>query len=85
MNPCFAKKRPIAADEPSPNKTPRLVYLIPSYLHENTPDTVSPEVKAAITGCHVFYVEDERSARRYLKNLWKEMTIDDYAKLLEGL
>ncbi|MFM2145268.1 MAG: hypothetical protein RL732_104 [Bacteroidota bacterium] len=59
-----------------------MVYLIPSYLHENTPDTLSPAVKAAVSCCQVFYVENERSARRYLKNLWKEMVIDDYEWVL---
>jgi 16S rRNA (cytidine1402-2'-O)-methyltransferase len=33
----------------------------------------------AVKGCQVFFVENERSARRYLKAWWKEMVIDDYA------
>ena len=32
----------------------------------------------AIKKCTVFFVENERTARRYLKLLWKEMVIDDY-------
>ena len=32
----------------------------------------------SIKNCQVFFVENERSARRYLKALWKEMVIDDY-------
>src|SRR4029079_804176 len=28
--------------------------------------------------CEVFFVENERTARRYLKKLWKEMVIDNY-------
>jgi 16S rRNA (cytidine1402-2'-O)-methyltransferase len=32
----------------------------------------------AVKQCSVFFVENERSARRYLKVLWKEMVIDDY-------
>jgi 16S rRNA (cytidine1402-2'-O)-methyltransferase len=32
----------------------------------------------AVKTCQVFFVENERSARRYLKALWKEMVIDDY-------
>src|SRR5690606_34311961 len=32
----------------------------------------------AIKDSKVFFVENERTARRYLKLLWKEMVIDDY-------
>jgi 16S rRNA (cytidine1402-2'-O)-methyltransferase len=32
----------------------------------------------AVKKCSVFFVENERTARRYLKLLWKEMVIDDY-------
>jgi 16S rRNA (cytidine1402-2'-O)-methyltransferase len=28
--------------------------------------------------CHVFFVENERTARRYLKSVWRDMVIDDY-------
>ena len=32
----------------------------------------------AVKKCQVFFVENERSARRFLKNIWKEIIIDDY-------
>jgi 16S rRNA (cytidine1402-2'-O)-methyltransferase len=32
----------------------------------------------AVKSCQVFFTENERSARRYLKQLWKEMVIDNY-------
>src|SRR5690606_10435384 len=32
----------------------------------------------AAKNCHAFFVENERTARRFLKSLWKEMVIDDY-------
>lgn len=54
------------------------VYLIPSYLHETATETIPAYVLTAVKECQVFFVENERSARRYLKTLWKEMVIDDY-------
>jgi 16S rRNA (cytidine1402-2'-O)-methyltransferase len=59
-------------------KNPPTVYLIPTFLDEDglhvLPDYILDAVKAA----EVFFVENERSARRYLKKLWKEMDIDSY-------
>ncbi|HEX4849548.1 MAG TPA: SAM-dependent methyltransferase [Puia sp.] len=54
------------------------VYLIPSFLHENTPEVIPSHVIKAIHECHAFFVENERSARRFLKSIWKEMVIDQY-------
>lgn len=54
------------------------VYLIPSFLHETATETIPAYVLTAVRECQVFFVENERSARRYLKTLWKEMVIDDY-------
>lgn len=54
------------------------VYLIPSFLHETATQTIPAYVLTAVQECQVFFVENERSARRYLKTLWKEMVIDDY-------
>lgn len=54
------------------------VYLIPSFLFEDVLETIPPYVLVAVKDCQVFFVENERSARRYLKKLWREMTIDDY-------
>jgi len=55
-----------------------IVYLIPSLLHETAASTIPPAVLDAIKSCQVFFVENERSARRYLKTIWKEINIDSY-------
>ncbi|MBS1566682.1 MAG: SAM-dependent methyltransferase [Bacteroidetes bacterium] len=54
------------------------VYLIPSFLDENNLQTIPAYVLDGIKECQAFFVENERSARRYLKQLWREMVIDDY-------
>src|SRR6478735_8791103 len=55
-----------------------LVYLIPTFLDESSMHTIPPYVLDAVKKCNVFFVENERTARRYLKSLWREMVIDDY-------
>ncbi len=55
-----------------------IVYLIPSVLYTGATETIPAYVLDAIKDCNVFFVENERSARRYLKSIWKEMVIDDY-------
>lgn len=57
---------------------PATVYLIPSFLHETATQTIPAYVLTAVKECQVFFVENERSARRYLKTLWKEIVIDNY-------
>lgn len=54
------------------------IYLIPTVLAEGKTEVIAPYVLEAVKKCTVFYVENERTARRYLKLLWKEMVIDDY-------
>lgn len=54
------------------------IYLIPSFLHESATQTIPAYVTEALHHCQCFFVENERSARRFLKQLWKEMVIDDY-------
>lgn len=54
------------------------IYLIPSFLHESATHTIPAYVTEAVRNCQCFFVENERSARRFLKQLWKEMVIDDY-------
>lgn len=55
-----------------------VVYLIPSLLDENGLHTIPAYVLDAVKNCQVFFVENERTARRFLKQLWKEMVIDEY-------
>lgn len=57
---------------------PATVYLIPTVLHEGQTDCLPAYLLPHIQQCSVFFVEQERTARRFLKLLWKEMVIDDY-------
>jgi 16S rRNA (cytidine1402-2'-O)-methyltransferase len=54
------------------------VYLIPVELYEGVNETIAPYVLDAIKKCSVFFVENERTARRCFKRLWRDMVIDDY-------
>jgi 16S rRNA (cytidine1402-2'-O)-methyltransferase len=54
------------------------VYLIPSLLNEEGLNSIPPYIINAIKECRVFFVENERTTRRYFKKLWPEMVIDDY-------
>jgi len=56
------------------------VYLIPTVLHEEeiAINTLPPYLLDAVKNCDVFFVEQEKTARRFFKKLWKEMVIDDY-------
>jgi len=55
-----------------------IVYLIPSLLHEDGILSVPHYIIDAVKQCQVLFVENERTARRYLKKLAKEIVIDDY-------
>lgn len=64
---------------PRKDESPGTLYLIPCWLEEQvTAPLPAPYILEAVKQCTVFFVENERSARRYLKALWKEMVIDDY-------
>ena len=54
------------------------VYLVPSLLDEKGIHTIPLYVTSAIKNCHCFFVENDRTARRFLKQLWREMPIDEY-------
>src|SRR5215467_2203382 len=60
------------------------IYLIPCFLDEEAPESIPAYVTEAVTNCDAFFVENERTARRYLKQLWKaclpehDITIDNY-------
>jgi 16S rRNA (cytidine1402-2'-O)-methyltransferase len=56
------------------------VFLIPISLHEDegSIETIPAYVLDAIKQCQVFFAENEKTARRYFKKLWREMVIDDY-------
>ena len=54
------------------------VYLIPTFIDEENLQTIPAYIVDAVKECNCFFTENERSARRYLKQLWKEMVIDNY-------
>lgn len=55
-----------------------MIYLIPCPIADDALHTLSAETNEAIRKCEVFFVENERSARRFLKKIWREMDIDSY-------
>lgn len=56
------------------------VFLIPTVLHEEeiALKALPFYLLDTIKKCDVFFVENEKTARRFFKKLWKEMIIDDY-------
>ena len=56
------------------------VYLIPTVLHddEKALEALPFYILDTIKNCSVFFVENEKTARRFFKRLWKEMVIDNY-------
>ena len=54
------------------------VFLIPTVLAEAALDSIPPVILKSVQQCQVFFTENERTARRFLKSIWKEMIIDDY-------
>lgn len=54
------------------------IYLIPCPIAEDALHTLSPSILEAVKLCEVFFVEEERTARRFLKKIWREMVIDNY-------
>ena len=55
-----------------------VVYLIPSLLDEKGLNSLPLYLTDAVKDCHVFFVENERTARRFLKTLAREIVIDEY-------
>lgn len=54
------------------------VYLIPTVIAEGALETIPSYIKETVQKCTVFFVENERTARRFLKSIWREMVIDNY-------
>lgn len=54
------------------------VYLLPTVLHDDALQTIPAYVLDAVKDCQVFFTENERTARRFLKSIWREMVIDEY-------
>lgn len=60
------------------------IYLIPSLLDDEAVQTIPAYITNAVKDCHIFFVENERTARRFLKKIWKEMIIDNYEWFVIG-
>lgn len=54
------------------------IYLIPSVLDESAIETIPPYVLNAIKNCTVIFAENERTARRFLKSLDRNIVIDEF-------
>lgn len=55
-----------------------MIYLIPSFLSENAIETIPNYVLNAVKNCSVIFAENERTARRFLKVLDREIVIDHF-------
>jgi 16S rRNA (cytidine1402-2'-O)-methyltransferase len=58
--------------------TPAKVFIIPTVIAEKALDSIPASVLSAVQQCNVFFAENERTARRFLKSIWKDMIIDNY-------
>lgn len=54
------------------------VYLIPAPLDEESLQAIPSYILDAVKKCTVLFVENERTARRYLKKLDKAIVIDEF-------
>ena len=54
------------------------VFLLPTILADGQTACLPSYILDGVKQCHVFFVENERTARRFLKSMWREMVIDDY-------
>lgn len=61
-----------------PGENHSIVYLVPVELAEDTPGIEPSYIISAMKDCRVIFAENERTARRFLKKIWKEIVIDDY-------
>lgn len=53
------------------------LYLIPTVLAENTAYIIPSYVKDIITETNIYIVENLKTARRFIKSIYKEKVIDD--------
>ena len=55
-----------------------MIYLVPSFLADGATETIPGYVMAAVKTCEVLFVENERTARRFLKAMDRTIVIDDF-------
>ncbi|MFN0082937.1 MAG: SAM-dependent methyltransferase [Ferruginibacter sp.] len=54
------------------------IYLIPCVLADDAAETIPTYVIDAVKKCNVIFAENERTARRFLKMMDKQIVIDNY-------
>lgn len=54
------------------------VFLLPMLLHEEGWNSIPADIVSWIQQCDAFFVENEKTTRRYFKKLWREMVIEEY-------
>ena len=54
------------------------VYLIPAPLDEAVLNTLPVYIREAVFACDTFFIENERTTRRYFKKMDSSIVIDDY-------
>jgi len=55
-----------------------LIYLVPSFLSEDSIETIPVYIIEAVKNSQVIFAENERTARRFLKTMDRTIVIDDY-------
>ncbi|MBM3432459.1 MAG: SAM-dependent methyltransferase [Bacteroidetes bacterium] len=55
-----------------------IVYLIPTWIDASAPETIPPYLLDILIRCQDFFVENERTTRRYFKSIRKDLVIDNY-------
>ena len=54
------------------------VYLVPSVLDDLAMHTIPTYLIDAVKDCQVIFAENERTTRRFLKSICKDIVIDDF-------
>jgi 16S rRNA (cytidine1402-2'-O)-methyltransferase len=54
------------------------VFLIPCVIDELATNTIPAYIVDAVKNCQVIFAENERTTRRFLKSICKEIVIDNY-------
>ena len=57
---------------------PSTIYLVPCVLDEAATQTIPLYIIDAVKNCSVIFAENERTARRFLKSICREIVIDNY-------
>lgn len=55
-----------------------MIYLVPTFLAEDATETIPPYVTEAVKSCTVIFAENIRTARRFIKAMDRQISIDDF-------